>query len=100
MPKRKTHEEFIKEVAIKNPNVKVLDKYIADDIKIEFQCNNPDCGYRWFTTPDKIIHKLTGCPECAKLNRAKKRTKTQRKDWRYKIWVFSEAHTLLAQRRD
>ena len=72
----KTHEEFIKEVAIKNPNVKVLGKYIADDIKIEFQCNNPDCGYSWFTTPDKIIHKLTGCPECAKLNRAKKRTKT------------------------
>ena len=72
----KTHEEFVNEVAVKNPGVKVLGKYTADNIKIEFQCNNPYCGYKWFTTPDKIIHSLTGCPECAKHNRAKKKTKT------------------------
>lgn len=72
----KTHEEFVDEVAIKNPGVKVLGKYISDNVKIEFQCNNPDCGYKWFATPDKIIHKVTGCPECAKVNRIKKKTKT------------------------
>lgn len=72
----KTHEEFVEEVAIKNPCVKVIGKYILDDVKIEFQCNNPDCEYKWFTTPDKIIHKITKCPECAKINSAKKRAKT------------------------
>lgn len=72
----KTHEEFINEVAIKNPNVKVLGTYISDNIKIEFQCNNSDCGHKWFATPDKIVHKITGCPECARLSRAKKKTKT------------------------
>ena len=72
----KTHEEFVEEVAIKNPGVKVLGKYVSDNVKIEFQCNNPGCGYKWFTTPDKIIHKITGCPECAKINRIKKKTKT------------------------
>ena len=72
----KTHEEFLNEVAIKNPNIIVLGTYISDNIKIEFQCSNPDCGHKWHATPDKIIHKLTGCPECAKLRRAKKKTKT------------------------
>jgi hypothetical protein len=72
----KTHDEFIEEVAIKNPCVKVLGKYISDSVKIQFQCNNPGCGYKWFTTPDKIIHKITGCPECAKINRAKKKAKS------------------------
>lgn len=74
----KTHEEFVNEVAIKNPYVKVLGTYISDNTKIEFQCNNPDCGHRWFATPDKIIHKITGCPECAKLSRAQKKTKTHK----------------------
>lgn len=72
----KTHEEFIEEVTIKNPGVKALDKYISDNVKIQFQCNNPNCGYKWFATPDKIIHKITGCPECAKFHRAKKKTKS------------------------
>lgn len=74
--RKKTHKEFIDEVAIKNPSVKVLGEYISDSIKIEFQCKNSNCGYKWFATPDKIIHKITGCPECAKLNRIKKKTKT------------------------
>ena len=74
--RKKTHDEFIDEVAIKNPSIKVLGEYIADDVKIEFQCNNINCGHRWFATPDKIIHKITGCPECAKINRAKKKTKS------------------------
>ena len=72
----KTHDEFVKEVAIKNPDIKVLGEYILDNVKIEFQCNKPDCGHKWLATPDKIIHKMTGCPKCAKLNRAKKKTKT------------------------
>lgn len=72
----KTHEEFVNEVAIKNPSVKVLGQYTLDNIKIEFQCTNPECGYRWFTTPDKIIHKMTGCPKCAKARTAQKKTKT------------------------
>ena len=72
----KTHEEFVREVSVKNPDVTVLGTYISDNVKIEFQCNNPNCGHKWYTTPDKIVHKLTGCPECAKLRRAKKMTKT------------------------
>ena len=72
----KTHDEFVEEVAIKNPDIKVLGEYVLDNVKIEFQCNNPNCGHKWFATPDKIIHKMTGCPKCAKLNRAKKKTKT------------------------
>lgn len=74
--RKKTHEEFVEEVAVKNPGVKVLGKYISDNVKIKFQCNNPDCGYIWFTTPDKIVHRIAGCPKCTKLNMMKKRTKT------------------------
>ena len=72
----KTHDEFVNEVAIKNPCVQVIGEYVSDNVKIEFQCNNPDCGHKWLATPDKIVHQITGCPECAKINRAKKKTKT------------------------
>lgn len=71
----KTHEEFVTEVAKINPNIIVIGKYVRDDVKIELKCKM--CGYTWFATPDKILHKKTGCPECAKIKRAKLRTKKQ-----------------------
>lgn len=70
MSKKKTHEEYIAEVAIKNPNVEVIGTYIGGKIKIEHRCKIHD--KIWQITPINILHGM-GCDECRieKLRNAK-----------------------------
>ena len=62
--KKKTNEEFIQELKVKNPNVEALEPYINNTTKIKFKCLQ--CGSIYKTTP-KIV--LRGClyPECGKI---------------------------------
>ena len=60
--KRKTHEEFVKEMNIKNKNIIILEKYINCSTKIEVKCKN--CNYKWKTTPNSLV-KGHSCPYCA-----------------------------------
>lgn len=62
MSKRKTHEEFIKELNVINNNIIVLSKYINNHDKIMCQCNI--CKYKWYPTP-KTLLRGSGCPKCA-----------------------------------
>lgn len=74
MVRKKTHEQFIKEIKIKHPNIEVLGKYVDAKTPIEFKCeihNNI-----WETTPDQILHSTYGCPICVQIGKAKKRTKS------------------------
>lgn len=64
MGKRKTHEEFVEELALAKPNIKVIGTYKSAREKIEFQCLIDN--YIWEATPDNVLRK-TGCPECSKL---------------------------------
>ena len=57
----KTHETFVAEVAIKNPYIEVLGKYIKSDKKILFRCKK--CQYEWPATPDTILQGH-GCHVC------------------------------------
>lgn len=59
---RKTHDDFIKELNIINPNVTILDNYI--NAKSKNHCKCKICNYEWFATPDSLIHNKTGCPKC------------------------------------
>ena len=59
---RKTHDDFIKELNIINPNVTILDNYINAKSKVHCKCKI--CNYEWFATPDSLIHNKTGCPQC------------------------------------
>ena len=34
MPKKKTHEEFVEEMKVKNPNIEILGRYINSTTKI------------------------------------------------------------------
>lgn len=63
MAKRKTHEEFIEEMRIINPNVEILGKYIGVDKKIECECLI--CKYKWSPRADSLL-RGSGCPICAK----------------------------------
>ena len=60
--KIKTHEQFIKELADKNPNIKVLGKYKNKKTKLNCQCKID--GYEWKATPNNLLQGK-GCPKCS-----------------------------------
>lgn len=61
--KKKTHEEYVVELAVKNPNIEVVGTYVDAKTKIEHRCKIHDV--EWIARPDNILHGR-GCPECAK----------------------------------
>lgn len=69
MSKKKTHEEYVKEVTIINPNIVVIGKYVNAKTKIMHKCKID--GYEWLASPNKILFGR-GCPKCAGNNRKTK----------------------------
>lgn len=63
MNKRKTHEEYVNELFIKNQNVKVIDKYNGSTTKITHHCLVHDVY--WKTTPSRVLNGA-GCEMCRK----------------------------------
>lgn len=63
---KKTHEEFVKEVALINPDIEVISMYINNKTKVRFKCKKDN--YIWETNPYVILqgHK---CPRCAGIER-------------------------------
>ena len=61
MGKNKTHAEYVKELAEKNPNIEVLGIYCGSNIKIPHRCKID--GNTWNVTPSNIL-RGGGCPEC------------------------------------
>ena len=53
MAKRKTHEEYVAELAVKNPGVTVVGEYVGAHTKIDHLC--PSCGEIWSAAPYKLI---------------------------------------------
>ena len=60
-PRRKTHEQYVEELKITNPNVEVLGVYSGADTKILHKCKLD--GYEWFATPENV-KKYKSCPMC------------------------------------
>ena len=69
MPRKKTHEEYIEEVANINPDIMIIGEYLGTHIKILHKCKV--CGYEWMAFPSNIISGYK-CPVCSK-----KKKKTQ-----------------------
>lgn len=70
--KRKTHEEYVAEVAIVNPNIEVLGQYINGKTPILHRCNTHQ--KEWMVIPNNIL-RGNGCLDCGKeklSNRLKK----------------------------
>lgn len=67
--RKKTHEEYVEELKVKNPTVEVIGKYVDSHTKIMHKCLNDGCGYEWEAAPNNII-RGRGCPKCnGKINR-------------------------------
>ena len=66
MPKRKTHEEFVKEVQEKfNGEYTVLGTYYNNRTRILIQHNKPTCGRTFMKIPkDMVGAHRSGCPYC------------------------------------
>ena len=62
MPKKKTHEEYVSEVAAINPDIEVIGGYKNSRTTIEHRCKK--CGNVWHPIPNNILSGK-GCPECA-----------------------------------
>ena len=60
--RRKTHDQFLKELHEINPTVKVIGIYHSRHEKIAVQCLN--CGYEWSSTPGDLLRGY-GCKPCS-----------------------------------
>lgn len=59
---RKTHDQFIKEISIVNPNIEILSDYINIDTPLECRCKID--GHIWKGRPDHLLEGH-GCKKCA-----------------------------------
>lgn len=77
MARRKTNEEFIKEVydLVKDEYI-FLEEYTNSATKIK--CKHNTCGYEWSVRPNSFLNKGVRCPKCAKELTANKSRKTNK----------------------
>ena len=61
MSKKKTHEEYVAEVAIKNPDIEVVGFYSGATKSILHRCTKH--GFEWNAFPTNIL-RGHGCPTC------------------------------------
>lgn len=74
MPTKKTHKEFITQMAINNPRVKIIGQYINGNTKVKCECKK--CGYQWEALPYSLLQGH-GCKLCGHISDTKARTKSQ-----------------------
>lgn len=65
----KTTEQFVNELKAISPNIKVLEKYTKNNVRMNVQCTV--CNHKWNPLPYTLLRGY-GCPKCA----IKRRTKT------------------------
>ena len=59
--KRKTNDQFLKELKLVNPDISPLEIYRGYNEKIQFQCKH---GHVWESTPHYVLSGY-GCPYCS-----------------------------------
>ncbi|MBQ9408335.1 MAG: hypothetical protein IJU28_02950 [Clostridia bacterium] len=71
---RKNHEQFKKDLAIRNPNIEVLGEYIDAKTPIAVMCKK--CGSKWDAKPRQLIGGH-GCWQCGIQKQADAQRKSQ-----------------------
>mgnify|MGYP003304497035 CR=1 FL=1 len=59
--RRKSHEQYVRELLLENPNIEVLGEYTNANTNILHRCTI--CGHEWMVKPNHLLHGL-GCPSC------------------------------------
>ncbi len=73
--KRKTNEEFLKELKAIHPHISTNQNYCGIDSEMEFHCM--DCGNTWKSTPYYVLRSKYGCPKCATITTSTGRKKNK-----------------------
>ena len=73
MFRKKTHEEYVAELAEKNPTVEVIGEYVGANIKIKHHCLTHDVY--WNTSPSNALQGY-GCSVCHTERKAVSQSKT------------------------
>lgn len=73
MGKKKTHNEYVAEVAIINPDIEVIGQYLGGHISILHKCKIDGC--EWMAMPSNIL-RGRGCPKCKALKLHNLKVKT------------------------
>ena len=72
--RRKTQEQFVEEMKIKNPNIEILGQYINNQTPIKCRCKI--CGCEWESSiPVNLLKCSYCCPECFKINSSNRERK-------------------------
>ena len=74
MRRKRTHKEYIEEVAMVNPNLIVLEEYVDSRTPILHKCKID--GHQWKPIPCGIL-RGSGCPVCRNRKLREQRVKTQ-----------------------
>lgn len=61
--KRKTHDEYVKQVAAINPNIEVTSRYETQQQRVAVKCRID--GFEWSTIASSLLQGR-GCPKCSK----------------------------------
>ena len=72
--KIKSNDEFIEQMKLLNPNIKVLSKYNGNRKKVDCLCLIDN--HKWEATPSNLLHGY-GCPVCSNKRISKLRLKPQ-----------------------
>lgn len=59
--RRKTLDDFVKEMAKENPSIEVVGKYVSTMEKVRVRCK--ECGHAWDGLPLHLLRGV-GCPKC------------------------------------
>lgn len=60
---KRTHEEYIIDLAKVNANIEPLEEYVNLKTKILHRCKV--CGYEWKIVPTNLLHLKQGCSHCS-----------------------------------
>lgn len=60
---RKTHEQFVKELVIINPNIQITSEYKGANELIHCKCKI--CEFMWQARAGNLIYEKAGCPSCS-----------------------------------
>lgn len=63
MPPKKTHQQFVSELAVVNPTVEAVGEYVGAREKTTCRCKL--CGHTWEATPTNLLRGRK-CPRCRK----------------------------------
>lgn len=58
----KTHEQYVYELSISNPDIEVVGQYVNAHVPILHKCKI--CGHEWMAKPNNVFNNNRGCPKC------------------------------------